>query len=502
MIAKVTTGSVIGIDGALIDVEIDIAKRGLPTFTIVGLPSKSVDEAKERVKSALHNSGFSMPENRLTVNLAPADIPKEGSHFDLPIALGILTAQTIIEQKSINNTLCIGELSLEGNVRKVQGAVAMVLGAIQKGIHTVILPKENALEVAILQDITVIPAERLSDIVLHLTKRQLLPPLTMSSKPAIEEFEFDFVDIKGQEAAKRALTIVAAGMHNIHICGTPGSGKTMMARMLPSILPTLTRDEQIEVTKIYSVAGLLKDVPIITVRPMRNPHHTTSRNGLIGGGTKPTPGEITLAHRGVLFLDEFPEFPHGHLEALRQPLEDGMVTISRASGSLTFPAKFVLFAASNPCPCGYLGHPKKPCVCSQQQIQKYTKRISGPIQDRIDLHVYVQPVDEEKLLSTTQSKTSRDIREIILKAQLKQSTRFAKVSIHYNSEMKSTHIKEYVKWGEGTKELLKKAITTFNLSARSYTKVVKVAQTIADIDGDECISVKGLSEALQYRPRE
>lgn len=503
MIATIKTASVVGIDGVLIDTEVDAMSRGLPTFTIVGLPSKSIDEAKERVRSAIINSGFTMPEARLTINLAPADLPKEGSHFDLPLAVGILTAQGYIEKNRLDGALFLGELSLEGKLRSVQGAVPMAIMASERGFKELYLPEENIYEVASVEHITVYPVRTLTQLVYHLIGREAITPCSPSQPTTTAQMhEFDFAHIKGQEYGKRALTIAAAGLHNIHLKGVPGAGKTMLSRALPSILPPLTPTERREVTKIYSVAGLLKNKPFVEHRPFRSPHHTTSRNGLVGGGTRPTPGEITLAHRGVLFMDEFPEFPRGHLEALRQPLEDGVVTISRAQGSLTFPARFLLLAASNPCPCGYLGHPKKPCVCSQSAILKYQKRLSGPILDRIDIHVHVQPVEQKELLEGKSSETSARVQQRVVTAWERQQERFKGSAIVSNAAMTSSDIQTYVTLQEDAKTLLKQAIERFALSARSFNKVIKVAQTIADLEAANTIKPAFIAEALQYRPKE
>ncbi len=504
MLAKVLSGTTIGLDGVPIEVEVDVSSRGLPTLTIVGLPDKAVDEAKERVKAAIVNTSFEMPDSRITVNLAPADIPKEGSAFDLPIAIGILAASGMIEQQSLYKRVFIGELSLEGLVRRVPGVISIALMAKEKKYTEIFVPLENVEEAVLIGGVQIYPVQNLGELVLHLNGEKMLSRYKKKIKEEdVEEvFEFDFADIKGQEQAKRALEIAAAGGHNIHLKGVPGAGKTMLSRAFPSILPSMTSDEVLEVTKIYSTAGLTGVTTRIHQRPFRSPHHTTSRMGLVGGGTHPRPGEISLAHRGVLFLDEFAEFPRSTLEALRQPLEDGTVTISRVAGSLTFPARFLLVAASNPCPCGYLGHPKKQCRCMPGNILKYKKRLSGPILDRIDLHVDVPPVEEEKLIQDIGSESSITVKNRVIAARQFQTKRFAKSSIKTNAEMKTNAIKQYCNLEDEATQLLKTAITRLSLSARSYFKIIKIAQTIADLEHRQSINAGYVAEALQYRAKE
>ncbi|QQG44407.1 MAG: YifB family Mg chelatase-like AAA ATPase [Candidatus Roizmanbacteria bacterium] len=502
MLAKVFSGTTIGLDGVLIDVEVDVANRGFPTFTIVGLPSKAVDEAKDRVKAAIVNTSFELPDSKITVNLAPADIPKMGSSFDLPMAIGILAASGIINPDLLTTSLIIGELSLEGNIRKVPGVISIALMAKEKGIKSLFIPSSIAKEATIVEGIAVYAVSSLLDLILHLNSQKLLTSLESEKieyNKENEEKGVDFSDIKGQQQAKRALEIAAAGFHNIHLTGPPGAGKTLLSRAFPSILPFMEKEEIMDVSKIYSVTGLMGNNNFICERPFRSPHHTTSRIGLIGGGTHPTPGEISLAHRGVLFLDELPEFPRSVLESLRQPLEDGKVTISRANGSLTFPSRFLLLAASNPCPCGYLGHPKKNCNCSPSSLSKYKKRISGPLLDRIDLHIHVPPVDQDKLSGDEKSEQSSQIRERVVKARKIQNKRFKLKRIKTNGEMSQIEIKESCQFTEGAKQFLRQAISQLSLSARSYFKIIKVAQTIADLNERDVIEEVFVAEALQFR---
>lgn len=502
MLSKVHSGTTIGLEGVLIDVEVDVASRGFPTFTVVGLPDKAVAEAKDRVRAAVTNASYEMPDSKITVNLAPADIPKVGSSFDLPIAIGIMAASGIIDHEMLSKSVFLGELSLEGNVRRVPGVISIASMAREKGMRNVFVPAENCHEAILIDGVSVYPISRLTDLVLHLNKTLCILPQREDGRTPQEssrEHMVDFSEVRGQEHAKRALEIAAAGFHNIHLKGPPGTGKTLLSRAFPSILPPMTRGEILEVTKIYSVVGMLGGRSFILERPFRAPHHTTSRIGLIGGGSKPGPGEISLAHRGVLFLDEFPEFPRSVLESLRQPVEDGVITISRAAGSLTFPARFILVAASNPCPCGYFGHPKKRCRCPVQSIEKYRKRISGPLADRIDLHVDVPMIDQEKLMRYRKSEGSDLIRSRVIAARKRQEERLKLLGIATNGEMTSATIKEVCRFESGANDLLRQAISKLSLSARSYFKILKISQTIADLAGEETITSTHVAEALQYR---
>jgi magnesium chelatase family protein len=505
MLSTVLSATTIGIDGVLIRVEVDVAERGFPTFTIVGLPDKAVEESKERVRAAIKNSSFDMPESRITVNLAPADIPKEGSIFDLPIAIGILASARTIERDLLDRALFIGELSLDGKIRRTPGVLPITILAKENKIKSIFIPKENAREAALVTGVDIYSAELLTDLILHLNKEKFLikqPKTIINQILKNEEYDFDFTDVNGQEQAKRALEIAASGFHNVHLKGPPGAGKTMLARSLPSIMPKMDEQEIIEVSKIYSVSQVCVGPSFIIKRPFRSPHHTTSRAGLIGGGTKVNPGEISLAHRGVLFLDELPEFPRSVLEALRQPLEDGIVTVSRAQGSLTFPARFLFLSASNPCPCGFLGHPKKACRCSLTQVMRYKKRISGPLMDRIDIHVDVPPVEEEKLTSGFICQQSALIRERVIKARERQKKRLKKEQIKTNGEMSSSQVRQLCKLTNEANTLLKQAISHLSLSARAYFKIIKIAQTIADLSEKESIKAQFIAEALQYRVKE